>query len=96
MRQQHWSKDSPVARLMEALVHAAPKAMRIEKGKQSAAAKFPEFRAWHDMLEPLFGIAAPDWTEKAPPQRVLFPESAVAEEELDYDEEEDLDEESEE
>jgi adenine-specific DNA methylase len=96
MRQQHWSKDSPVSRLMEALVHAAPEALRHEKGKQSAAAKFPEFRTWHALLEPLFGMEAPDWTEKAPPQGLLFPESAVAEEELDYERDEEVEEESEE
>jgi adenine-specific DNA methylase len=71
-RQQRWTIDSPVARLMEALVHAAPPALRHEKGKQSAAGKFPEFRAWHELLEPLFGITPPDWTEQAPPQGALF------------------------
>lgn len=96
MRQQHWTKASPVARLMEALVHAAPEALRHEKGKQSAAAKFPEFRTWHALLEPLFGMEAPDWTEKAPPQGLLFPESAVAEEKLDYERDEEVEEESEE
>jgi adenine-specific DNA methylase len=94
IRQQHWSRDSAVARLMEALVHAAPAALRHEKGKQSAAAKFPEFPAWHALLDPLFGIQAPDWTEKAPPQRLLFAEEAVAEEEEEYDEETDEDEET--
>jgi adenine-specific DNA methylase len=86
IRQQHWARDSTVARLMEALVHAAPVALRHEKGKQSAAAKFPEFRAWHALLEPLFGMQAPDWTEKAPPQRLLFAEEAVAEEDEEYNE----------
>ena len=62
--QQRWSGDSAVARLMEALVRAAPEAVRREKGKDSAAAKYPEFRAWHALLEPLFGIEPPDWTEK--------------------------------
>jgi putative DNA methylase len=93
IRQQHWSRDSAVARLMEALVHAAPVALRHEKGKQSAAAKFPEFRAWHALLEPLFGIQAPDWIEKAPPQRLLFAEEAVAEEDEEYNEETDENEE---
>lgn len=73
-RQQQWSKDSPVARLMEALVKAAPVAVQREKGKTSAAAMFPEFRAWHAMLKPLFEIEPPDWTEKAPLQRDLFAE----------------------
>jgi putative DNA methylase len=71
IRQQRWSKDSAVAKLMEALVHAAPEALRHDKGKKSAAAEFPEFRAWHALLDPLFGIAPPDWTEKPPPQGVL-------------------------
>ncbi len=71
-RQQGWSKEAAVARLMEALVNAAPEAMWHEKGKKSAAARFPEFRAWHELLSPLFGIAPPDWTEKKPPQTGLF------------------------
>jgi adenine-specific DNA methylase len=67
-RQQGWDKDSPVARLLAALVQAAPSAVRIERGKTSAAAKFPEFRAWHALLFPLFGVPAPDWTERLPDQ----------------------------
>jgi hypothetical protein len=51
---------------MAALVQAAPAGVRIERGKTSAAAKFPEFRAWHALLYPLFGLPAPDWTEKLP------------------------------
>ena len=78
-RQQQWSKDSPVARLMEALVKAAPVAVQHEKGKTSAAAMFPEFRAWHAMLKPLFEMEPPDWTEKAPRQRELFEEQEQAE-----------------
>lgn len=72
--QQQWSKDSPVARLMEALVKAAPVAVQHEKGKTSAATVFPEFRAWHAMLKPLFEIEPPDWTVKAPIQKDLFTE----------------------
>jgi len=68
IRQQNWAKDSAVVRLMEALVRAAPEALRREKGKGSAASKFPEFRAWHALLKSLFGIEPPDWTEKPPPQ----------------------------
>ncbi len=67
-RQQGWDKDSPVARLLAALIQAAPPAVRIDRGKASAAAKFPEFRAWHALLFPLFGVPAPDWTEKLPDQ----------------------------
>lgn len=70
-RQQGWDKDSAVARLMAALVQAAPAAVRIDRGKQSAAAKFPEFRAWHALLYPLFGVPAPDWTETIPDQMQL-------------------------
>ena len=71
LRQQGWAGDSSVAHLMEALVHAAPSALWHDKGSKSAAAKFPEFRAWHELLEPLFGVEAPDWTEKRPDQTTL-------------------------
>jgi adenine-specific DNA methylase len=85
VRQQNWNKNSAVARLMQTLVNAAPEAVRHEKGKKSAAALFPEFRAWHAMLEPLFGFEPPDWTEKEPPQSLLaFPK--LAEEEPDDEE----------
>lgn len=67
MRQQGWTKDSPVAKLMTALVIAAPEAVKFEKGKKSAAATFPEFRAWHEMLKPLFDIEPPEWKEKPQP-----------------------------
>jgi adenine-specific DNA methylase len=67
-RQQGWDKESAVARLMAALVQAAPAALRIERGKQSAAARFPEFRAWHALLYPLFGFPAPDWRDELPDQ----------------------------
>jgi putative DNA methylase len=70
-RQQRWGADSAVAKLMSALLTAAPEAVRHEKGKKSAAAKYPEFRAWHALLKPLFGIEPPDWTEKPPPQGLL-------------------------
>ena len=59
----------PTVRLIEALLKASPLALRRDKG--SAALKFPEFRAWHAMLEPLFGITPPDWTEKGPDQGML-------------------------
>lgn len=70
-----------MARLMAALVQAAPEAVRRLKGRGSAAEKFPEFRAWHALLQPLFEIAPPDWTEKQPPQRML----AFAEERAGYE-----------
>ena len=83
-----------VARLMAALVHAAPEALRHDKGKKSAAAKFPEFRAWHVLLQPLFAIEPPDWTEKAPPATLPFEIVADHEDDDDVDEA-DEDEESE-
>jgi Adenine-specific DNA methylase containing a Zn-ribbon len=86
----------PTVRLIEALLKASPLALRRDKG--AAALKFPEFRAWHTMLQPLFGIISPDWTEKGPDQGILALFAAkgtvVAEEEEaeiveDEDEEED-------
>jgi adenine-specific DNA methylase len=88
VRQQRWAKDSSIARLMEALVHAAPQAVRFEKGKTSAAALYPEFRAWHALLEPLFGLAAPEWKKPEAPQGSLF----AAEPEAEYGDDEDEDE----
>jgi adenine-specific DNA methylase len=89
---QRLTRDSAAARLMEALVHAAPAAVHIERGKTSAGAQFPEFRAWHALLKPLFGIAPPDWTEKQPAQGDLL---LAAEPEAEYDADEDDDEEKE-
>jgi len=62
--QQGWKNGSPIGKLMEALVTAAPPALWFEKGKISAAALYPEFRAWHELLEPLFGIEPPVWKEE--------------------------------
>jgi len=94
VRQQRWANDSGVARLMEALVNAAPEALRYDKGMQSAAATYPEFRAWHALLEPLFGISAPDWTEKeSPTQFFLFKE--FRDDSQDEEAEEDTEEDSE-
>jgi len=73
-RQQGWGTDSPVAKLMEALVHAAPEAVRFEKGKNSAAALFPEFRAWHTLLKEIFGIEPPQWKQETIDQKMLFSE----------------------
>jgi hypothetical protein len=76
---------------MEALVRAAPEAVRFEKGKKSVAAMFPEFRAWHALLEPLFGVQPPEWKEKAPPKDLLTdlpePEQEGLGEDLDEEEE---------
>ena len=88
VRQQGWTIESSVARLMEALTRAAPKALRKENGKTSAAAEFPEFRAWHALLEPLFGITPPDWTEAPVPQASFGFAGSEGEEPLETDEEE--------
>jgi len=81
-------------RLIEALLKAAPPAVRHDKGE--VATRFAEFCAWHAMLEPLFGIAPPDWAEKPPDQGVLQLLSRTGagldeEEEIDLDEEEEVD-----
>lgn len=62
--QQGWKNGSPIGKLMEALVKAAPPALWFEKGKTSTAAQYPEFRAWHALLEPLFGLESPEWKEE--------------------------------
>jgi putative DNA methylase len=59
----------PTVRLIEALLRAAPPAVRREKN--AVAQKFAEFRAWHAMLQPVFALTPPDWTEKKPDQSVL-------------------------
>jgi len=97
-RQQNWGKDSAVAKLMQALVLAAPEAVKHQQltkaGKEdekAASTMFPEFRAWHALLQPLFGIEPPDWTPKAP----LQPDLPYGEAEEAADEEvEEADEES--
>lgn len=62
VRQQGWTAQSGVARLMEALVQAAPEAVKSEKTE--VGKKYPEFRAWHALLTPLFDLPVPDWTVK--------------------------------
>lgn len=76
-RRMGWRKDSPCAQLMEALLKVAPPAVRFpgKKGKTTAADRFPEFRAWHAMIERVFGIQPEEWKEPAPPP-TLFPEEA--------------------
>lgn len=73
---QGWTRDSGIARLMDALVRAAPEAVRHAGNKDSAAEKYPEFRAWHVLLQPLFGLEAPDWAEK-PPSVVSFDDAGL-------------------
>jgi adenine-specific DNA methylase len=91
----------PTVRLIEALLLAAPPAVRREKN--AVAQKFAEFRAWHAMLEPVFGLTPPDWTEKKSAQAELdlltksaVPSAEDAEEAEIEDEEDDENEEDEE
>ena len=85
--QQGWKNGQPVARLMEALVRAAPPALWFDKGVHSAAAHYPEFRAWHALLKPLFGVEPPEWKEEKPLVELdLFGSLEEAEEEIDEDE----------
>lgn len=82
----------PTMRLIEALLEAAPTAVRREK--TAVAIKFAEFRAWHAMLLPLFGITPPDWSEKGPDQftlDILAHPTVSAEDEGDGEVEEDED-----
>lgn len=60
-RRLSWSPDGPVARLMEALVKAAPVAVQFTKKKGDAADRFPEFRAWRDILQEVFAIEPAEW-----------------------------------
>lgn len=85
--QQGWHADSPCARLMEALVIAAPQAVRFPgKGRSKTIAdEFPEFRAWHSMLKPLFGIDPPEWKETLEAQLSL---PSMGEEDEDKEESE--------
>lgn len=85
-RQQRWSAESNASRLMQALAQAAPEAVRREGGKGSVAASFPEFRAWHSMLEPLFGVEPPDWSEPRAPDQLTIP-TVVDEDERGAEEE---------
>jgi adenine-specific DNA methylase len=88
--QQGWKGGSPPARLMEALLKAAPPALWHEKGKNSAAAEYPEFRAWHSMIDPLFGVTPPEWVEEyVEPDMPLFAASGIKESAEDSEEEAD-------
>ncbi len=90
-RQQGWTADSPCARLMKALLNAAPDPVRFPgKGSaQTAAAEFPEFRAWHSMLQPLFRIEPPEWQEPQEAQLTLDmePDEDAAEDNAEEEEE---------
>jgi len=93
--QQGWKADSPCARFMEALVRAAPTAVRFPgkaplaaKGKPTAADRLPEFRAWHAMLEPLFGLEPPEWVAGVDLQPSLWDEDGDLEDEDEGEEDE--------
>ncbi len=91
VNRQRWTADSPVARLMAALVMAAPEALRADPakaGKTSAAAAYPEFHAWHTLLRPLFGVEPADWTSKSPIQMALLDTADADEAEEDEVEDE--------
>ena len=60
------TRESAAVRLMEALVNAVPDALRVSGGALSAAARFPEFRAWHAILPGIFQVEVADWTPKPP------------------------------
>jgi hypothetical protein len=89
-RRHGWlnKEESGVARLTKALVAAAPVGLRNPEKKDSAAKDYPEFRAWHELLKPLFGIEPPDWTEKPEPQMGIFVREGVPEPESDEETEE--------
>jgi len=59
---------------MEALVKAAPVAMRFPGKAGTAAAQFPEFRAWHVLVRELFGIQPPEWKKESTLQPILITE----------------------
>jgi len=59
---------------MTALVHAAPEAVRLPGDSKTAAVDFPEFRAWHALLQPLFGAEPPTWEKKKPAQLAMLEE----------------------
>ena len=67
--EQNWGSGSPCAQMMEALVKAAPEAVKFED--QAVAQLYPEFRGWHAMLKPLFSFEAPEWKKELPPQLEL-------------------------
>lgn len=90
-RQHGLRADDPTARLIESLLWAAPPAVRRPGSK--AAEAFPEFRAWHALAEPIFGLAPPDWSDKTPPQAILDLVGGSVGSEIEDDEENDDEEE---
>ncbi len=86
-RRHGWTKDSDAVRLMEALVVAAPEGVRFDRGKTSAGAQFPEFRAWHHILGEVFGLEQPEWKMKVAPKTLFDVEDDTDDEEEEGDEE---------
>ncbi len=90
----NWRESSAVARLVQALVLSAPKGVQVE-GK-GITAKYPEFLAWHSLLQPLWGVTPPDWSEQEPVHRQFpgFATGAFVPEDEDADDEDIEDDES--
>lgn len=86
-RRHGWTKDSDAVRLMEALVVAAPDGVRFDRGKTSAGAQFPEFRAWHHILGEVFGLEQPEWKMKVAAKTLFDVEDDIDDEEEEGDEE---------
>jgi adenine-specific DNA methylase len=88
-RQMGWRAGSPCDLLMAALLKAAPRAVRFpgKKGKQTAADRYPEFRAWHAMYRTLFGGEVEEWKEAPEPPDLFRQESGEDEEPEEEDEE---------
>lgn len=86
-RRHGWTKDSDAVRLMEALVVAAPDGVRFDRGKTSAGAQFPEFRAWHHILGEVFGLEQPEWKMKVAAKTLFDVEDEIDDEEEEGDEE---------
>jgi putative DNA methylase len=86
--QMGWNKESPCCKLMEALLNAAPPAVRFpgKKKEETAADHFPEFRAWHAMLKPVFGIDPPEWKEPKQPLALALYEDEEEDEEEELEE----------
>ena len=87
-----WQAGSAVARLAHGLVLAAPKGVQVA-GK-GIASKYPDFLAWHALLQPLWGIEPPDWEERPELQAQFAGFAAAAAAEIEDDEAEPEDEES--
>jgi adenine-specific DNA methylase len=87
-----WQAGSAVARLAHALVLAAPKGVQV--GGKGIANKYPDFLAWHALLQPLWGIEPPDWREQPELQAQLTGFGTLATEPLEADEDEIEDEDS--